>query len=46
MKDLWTELAATARTVARRTDGGDEFISVDLPREYPADVVWDAITTP
>ena len=48
MKDLLRELAATARTVARRGDGEDEVVSVDLRREYPADVddVWDAITTP
>ncbi|MGY1714876.1 SRPBCC family protein [Geodermatophilus nigrescens] len=48
MRDLLTEIAETARAVAREGAGDDELIAVRLRREYPADVadVWDAVTDP
>ncbi|WP_369254797.1 SRPBCC family protein [Geodermatophilus amargosae] len=48
MRDLLTEIAETAREVARRGGGEDELVAVTVRREYPAavDDVWTAVTDP
>ncbi|MFW3172153.1 SRPBCC family protein [Geodermatophilus sp. CPCC 206100] len=48
MRDILEEVAAAARSVARRGTGDDEQVAVTVRRTYGAAVedVWDAVTDP